>query len=114
MRWARLQADVDVDLRRGMWYKLLAEQGLEAVIEVNHRPRRVLRALLEVSARPPIKWSVVPTPEGATEAPAAVGGAYGVCPSCGERAAIGRRARRHVCPHCRGDFAVAWDEPYLR
>jgi hypothetical protein len=111
--WGRLQADVDIKLRRGAWYKVLKVQGLDAILEVNKQPRAVLKALLELSKRPPIRWSVVPTPKTARRTPLKPGDRYGVCPSCNERSILPRRAERHTCPRCRRDYAIAWDEPYL-
>ena len=109
-RWARLRDDVDVKLRRGAWYRVLDESELDAVIEVNDRPRSVLKAMLEIVERPHPRWTVVRPPKGASAAP---GDPYGVCPSCGERAKLPRRARRLSCPSCKWEFEVAWDEGYL-
>lgn len=111
--WGRLQTDLNVQLRRGAWYKVLKIEGLEAVIEVNLRPYPILKALLEISPKPPVRWTVVPVPKHAAKAPAKPGESYGVCPSCTQRAALPRRAERHTCPRCLRDYAVAWDERYL-
>ncbi len=111
--WGRLQADLNVKLRRGAWYRVLRIKGLEAVIEVNLRPYTILKALLEISPKPPVRWTVVPVRKQAPAAPAKLGESYGVCPSCTERATLPRRAARHTCPRCRRDYAVAWDERYL-
>jgi hypothetical protein len=113
--WGRLQADVDVRLRRGAWYKVLKAEGLEVVIEVNRQPCLILKALLEISSKPPVRWSVVPKPKRfrPPSGTAPLGDRYGVCPSCNERAALPKRADRHRCPHCRREYEVAWDEAYL-
>jgi len=111
--WGRLYADVDVKLRRGAWYKVLRIEGLDAVIEVNRKPRTVLKALLEISTRPPIRWSMVAVPPNRKNAVGTPGERYGVCPSCNERSAIPKRAKRHACPHCKREYEVAWDEKYL-
>jgi hypothetical protein len=111
--WGRLRTDLDVQLRRGAWYKVLKVEGLEATIEVNLRPYTILKGLLELSAKPPVRWTVVPVPQHVKHAPAKPGESYGVCPSCTQRAALPRRAERYTCPRCRRDYAVAWDERYL-
>ena len=113
MMFARLQADVDMKIRRGAWYRVLALRPLEAVIEVNRRPVTVLRAMLELNPRPPLRWTVVPRPRNARRVPAELGPQYGVCPYCRTRAPLKPRAREQACPHCKGEFGVAWDEGYL-
>ena len=113
-RWARLQADVDLRIRRGAWYRVLQESDLEVVLEVNDRPVPVLRAIVEIAERPAPRWTVVTAPEAsARKVPKALGGPYGVCPSCGERAALKKRARRRACRSCKWEFDIAWDEGYL-
>jgi len=111
--WGRLRTDLDVKLRRGAWYKVLKVEGMEATIEVNLRPYTILKGLLEISAKPPVRWTVVLVPQHVKHAPAKPGESYGVCPSCTQRAALPRRAERYTCPRCRRDYAVAWDERYL-
>ena len=44
MVWARLQADVNCNLRRGAWYRLIKSQGLAAVVDVKGRAVPVVRA----------------------------------------------------------------------
>lgn len=109
-RWARLRDDVKVKLRRGMWYRVLEEGDLEAVIEVGGRPKSILKAMIEIVNRPHPRWTVVPAPKAGGRA--ALGDPYGVCPSCGERAKLGK-AKRLKCPSCKWEFEVAWDEGYL-
>ncbi|HET7789222.1 MAG TPA: hypothetical protein VFK78_00330 [Gemmatimonadales bacterium] len=109
-QWARLQADVNIRIRRGAWYKVKEIGELNAVIEVNKRPVSVLKALLEIVDRPPPKWTMVHAPGNSRAAPA---DRYGVCPACSERAVVRKRARRFRCPHCKWEFEVAWDEGYL-
>src|ERR1700716_1617124 len=60
MVWARLQADVNCNLRRGAWYRLIKAQGLAAVVDVKGTPVAVVRAFLQMSNSPPRKWTVVP------------------------------------------------------
>ena len=112
MLFARLQADVDLKIRRGAWYRVLDLGDLEAVIEVNKRPMSVLRAWLEIQQRPPLRWTVVPRPPG-RKAPAELGVQYGVCPSCRSRAPLPKRSQELQCPRCKQEFAVNWGEGYL-
>ncbi len=111
IRWARLQVDANIRLRRGAWYKVVGEEGFDLIIEVNKKPVRALRALFEVRDRPVPRWTVVTVPLG-KKTP--MGERYAVCPSCNERANLKGRPKRMTCPHCRSEFDVAWDEPYLR
>jgi hypothetical protein len=113
MLFARLQTDVGLTIRRGAWYRVLELGDLEAVIEVNRRPVSVLRAVLEIQPRPPLRWTVVPRPEGSRKSPAGLGLQYGVCPSCRTRTALPKRARELLCPHCKQQFEVNWGEGYL-
>jgi hypothetical protein len=115
-KWARLQADIDVNLRRGAWYRLLKLDGFDAVVDVNRRPVPVVRAFLQISTSPPRRWTVVPTPRTARAAralPADMASHYAVCPSCRDRVALPGRPARMLCHRCRVEFAVAWDEQYL-
>jgi hypothetical protein len=108
-RWARLRDDINVKLRRGAWYRVLDESDLEAVIDVGGRPKTILKAMIEIVSRPYPKWTVVRAKAGGR---ASLGDPYGVCPSCGERAKLGR-AKRLTCPSCKWEFEIAWDEGYL-
>jgi hypothetical protein len=112
MLFARLRTDVDLKIRRGAWYRVLDLGDLEAIIEVNKRPVKVLRAVLEIQQRPPLRWTVVPRPKG-RKAPAELGVQYGVCPSCRSRAPLPKRGRDLQCPRCKQEFAVNWGEGYL-
>jgi hypothetical protein len=112
MLFARLRADVDLKIRRGAWYRVLELDDLQAVIEVNKRSMTVLRAMLEIQQRPPLRWTVVPRPPG-RKPPAELGVQYGVCPSCRSRAPLPKRARELQCPRCKQEFAVNWSEGYL-
>jgi hypothetical protein len=113
MLFARLQADVNLRIRRGAWYRVLQLHDLQAVIEVNKKPLTVLRAMLEIQARPPLRWTVVARPT-IGKAPKELGEQYGVCPSCRTRAPLPKRARALPCPHCKQEFPVAWSEEYLK
>ena len=111
--FARLQADVDVKIRRGAWYRILDLGDLEATIEVNKRPVTVLRAMLEIQQRPPLRWTVVPQGTGGRKA-AKVSVDYGVCPSCRTRAPMPKKARELKCPRCKQEYEVNWGEAYLK
>ena len=110
--FARLQADVDLKIRRGAWYKVLDMNDLEVVIEVNKRPMKVLRAMLEIQQRHPLRWTVVPHANGRRVK--VLGVEYGVCPSCRQRAPLPKRARELKCPRCKQEFEVNWGEAYLK
>ncbi len=115
-RWARLQADIDVNLRRGAWYRLLKIEGFDAVVDVNCRPVPVVRAFVQISTSPPRRWTVVATPRTTRTSrplPPDVGSHYAVCPSCRDRVALHGRPRRMLCRRCRVEFAIAWEEHYL-
>jgi hypothetical protein len=111
--FARLQADVDVKIRRGAWYRVLDLGDLDAVIEVNKRPMTVLRAMLQIQQRPPLRWTVVPQPTGGRRK-AVLGVEYGVCPSCRTRAPLPKKARELKCPRCKQEYEVNWGEAYLK
>jgi hypothetical protein len=111
--FARLQADVNLRIRRGAWYRVLQLHDLEAVIEVNKKPVAVLKAMLEIQARPPLRWTVVPR-ASIGKTPKELGEAYGVCPSCRTRAPLPRRGRALACPHCKQEYQVDWSEEYLK
>jgi len=59
--WARLQADLNVKLRRGAWYRIARLDPLRAVLEVGGRLLEIPSAFLQVIERPPRRWSVVPS-----------------------------------------------------
>jgi len=112
--YARLRENINVRLRRGAWYKVVRVEGLKALLEVNGRNVVVAAAFLEIVKRPPPRWTVVQQrPEDAKKAPRGFTERYGVCPSCGERAALPTRVRRLRCAYCKFEFEVAWDEAYL-
>ena len=113
--YARLNENVNLHIRRGAWYRVLDLEDLHATLEVNRRPVTVAKALLEFVKRPPPKWTVVQQRASWIRIPP-VGFAeqYGVCPSCTERAPLPPRVKRMVCPSCKWEFEVAWDEGYLR
>ena len=113
--YARLCENVNLQIRRGAWYRVLKLEDLYATLEVNKRPVPVAQALLEVVKRPPAKWTVVQQRASwIATPPAGFAGEYGVCPSCTERAPLTRGAKRMGCPSCKWEFEVAWEERYLR
>jgi hypothetical protein len=114
MLFARLQTDVDLKIRRGAWYRVLKVGDLEVVIEVNKKPVAVLKAVLEIQQRPPLRWSVVPKEGRPKSGAVQLGKHYAVCPSCRTRAAVKDKAREMDCPRCKGSFPVAWEEEYLK
>src|SRR5438128_846544 len=73
--WARLQADLNVRLRRGAWYRIKQLGPLQAVVEVRGRPLEVPSAFLQVVDSPPRTWSVVARPGDAGRLPSDVPGA---------------------------------------
>ena len=84
MVWARLQADVNCNLRRGAWYRLIKAQGLAAVVDVKGKAVPVVRAFLQMSNTPPRKWTVVPRPQDVPRS-IELGDHNAVCRSCRDR-----------------------------
>ena len=112
LQWARLQVDVNCQLRRGAWYRVIRLAPGEVVLEVDRKPLPVPRSLLQLTSAPPRRWTVVPRPWNAVGLPPRWND-YAVCPSCSNRAPLERRSSSIRCPQCNGLFDVAWDEPYL-
>ncbi len=112
-QWARLRADLDCDLRRGAWYRIIEMARLEVIVDVRGQAVSVPRPFVEILAAPPRRWTVVPRPDNALRLPAHWGPYYGVCPSCGDRAPLLGRPASMRCQRCNGVFAVAWSETYL-
>jgi len=84
------------------------------LLDVTDEQVPVLRRLLNTVFAQPSRWTVVPRPSDAINLPSDWGTRYAVCPACQGRAPISGFARELPCPHCRGVFAVAWDERYLK
>ncbi len=108
--WARLQADLNLKLRRGAWYRIARLDPLRAVLEVGGRLLEIPSAFLQVIERPPRRWSVVPRPSDAVRLPEGCNDRYAVCPSCRERQSLAGRPRHMTCRRCGEDFDVAWSE----
>ena len=113
LRWGRLQLDVDCNLRRGAWYRVVDVQGMELVVDVNQRSLQVPRFVMEVVSTPPKRWTVVPMPRRGTRVPKEFAPHYAVCPNCRERAPIPDKAQTMRCDRCRGSYEVNWGENYL-
>lgn len=114
LQWARLQSDVNCQLRRGAWYPVVRLASTEAVVEVvKGKPTPVPRDLVRISPTPGRTWTVVPRPARAMRMPSSWGESYGVCPNCRHRAPLDNHPKELRCQRCNGIFAVAWDERYL-
>ena len=107
--WARLQADLNIRLRRGAWYRITQLGPLQAVVEVRGRPLAVPSAFLQVVESPPRTWSVVARPSDAVRLPREWD-RYAVCPSCRARQAIDGRPRVMACQRCSGELRVTWSD----
>ncbi len=112
MMWARLQADLNCNLRRGAWYRLIKTDGLAALVDVRGKPVPVVRAFLQMSNSPPRKWTVVRRPRNVPHA-LPIGPHYAVCPACRDRVSLHGRPSQMLCGRCAVEYAVDWDEGYL-
>jgi hypothetical protein len=113
--WARLRVDVNCALRRGAWYRVVRLTRDQAVLQVTHERVPVERRLLQTVFQQPNEWSVVPRPaESGDLPPRHWGQRYAVCPGCHARAPLSDFPLEMRCPSCRGVFAIAWDEGYLK
>jgi hypothetical protein len=109
-----LRVDVNCALRSGAWYRVIRLTRDQAVLQVTRQHVPVGRRLLQTIFQPPTHWTVVPRPEDAANLPAQWGARYAVCPACQARAPLSDFPPDMRCPHCRGVFAIAWDERYLK
>jgi len=112
-QYARLDADVNCQLRRGAWYRVLRLAQVEAVLDVARREVIVPREYLQIRPTPPHRWTVVQRPRDAQRVPAHWGGHYGVCPNCRARSPLAGRPPKLRCDRCNGLYDVAWEEAYL-
>ena len=112
MVWARLQADLNCNLRRGAWYRLIKTDGLAALVDVRGKPVPVVRAFLQMTNSPPRKWTVVRRPRSVPHA-LQMGRLYAVCPACRDRVSLHGKPSRMLCGRCAVEYAVDWDEQYL-
>ena len=113
-RWARLQTDADVPLRRGAWYRVLSLTSESALLGISRGFVRVSPALLEFRAQIPPFWSVVRQPEPVPQLPAAHRAGYAVCPGCSHRVPLPQIPMQQLrCPKCHESAEIAWDDAYL-
>jgi hypothetical protein len=113
LQWARLNANLNLRLRRGAWYRVLELRALEAVLDVHGGRVSVPRPFLEIVDTPPRRWTIVEEPRDALRVPADWGGRYAVCPSCRERQPLERRASDMRCRRCNGLFEIDRKAAYL-
>ena len=113
LQWARLNADLNLRLRRGAWYRVLELHPLEAVLDVRGARVTVPRPFLEIVGTPPRRWTVVAELRDVSQVPPDWGGRYAVCPNCRERQALERRTSDMRCGRCGGQFTIDWNEGYL-
>jgi len=113
LQWARVNADLNLRLRRGAWYRVLELHPLEAVLDVRGARVTVPRPFLEIVGTPPRRWTVVAELRDVSHVPSAWGGRYAVCPNCRERQPLERRSSDMRCDRCGGVFDIGWNERYL-
>jgi hypothetical protein len=112
-RWARVNGAVDVPLRRGAWYRVVAPvTRLEVVVSVQGKRVSVPRAAVEISSTPPHEWTVVEDPTVAADrTPEIFRLGYIVCPACRNRLVLpASRLAEQLCPRCSQTFPIAWDD----
>ncbi len=112
MQWARLQANLNIRLRRGAWYRIRQAGPLQVVLEVRGQTVQVPAAFLQIIETPPRRWTVVARPDDAVRLPSSWGDRYAVCPSCRERQPIDGRPGAMRCNRCRESFDIDWRESY--
>jgi len=111
-QWARVNTAVDVPLRRGAWYRVVAPvTRLEVVVSVQGKRVSVPRAAVEISATPPHEWTVVRDPAIAPDRTLDIFRlGYIVCPACRNRVVLpATRLAKQLCPRCSETFPIAWD-----
>jgi hypothetical protein len=112
-QWARVKSAVDVPLRRGAWYRVVAPvTRLEVVVSVQGKRVSVPRTAVEISSTPPHEWTVVPDPTVAGDrTPDVFRLGYIVCPACRNRLVLpATRLAEQLCPRCGQTFPIAWDD----
>jgi len=111
--WARLKTAVDLPLRLGAWYRVVAPvTALEVVVSIQGTRVSVPRPYVELRATPPGEWTVVRNPKVRPErTPQGLRQGYIVCPGCRRRVELpATRLAEQLCPHCNETFPIAWDE----
>jgi len=86
----------------------------EVVLDVNRSARIVPREGVEIVAKPPQRWSVVPRPSDAVRLPVDWGDWYALCPACRNRTPIKGHFDTLRCPRCAGLFHIDWEETEQR
>jgi hypothetical protein len=112
-QWARVNGAVDVPLRRGAWYRVVAPvTPLEVVVSVQGKRVSVPRTAVEICATPPSQWTIVRDPTVAPErTPDVFRRGYIVCPACRNRLVLpATRLAEQLCPRCSQTFPIAWDD----
>jgi len=111
--WARLKAPVDLPLRLGAWYRVVAPvTALEVVVSIQGTRVSVPRPYVELRATPPAEWTVVRNAKVRPDrTPQMLREGYIVCPGCRRRVELpATRLAEQLCPHCNETFPIAWDE----
>jgi hypothetical protein len=112
-QWARVTGAVDVPLRRGAWYRVVAPvTRREVVVSVQGKRVSVPRSAVEISSTPPHEWTVVREPTVAADrTPEIFRLGYIVCPACRNRLVLpASRLAEQLCPRCSETFPIAWDD----
>jgi hypothetical protein len=115
-QWARVNAAVDVPLRRGAWYRVVAPvTRLEVVVSVLGKRVSVPRTAVDIRAMPPHEWTVVRNPTIAPDrTPEIFRLGYIVCPACRNRVVLpATRLAKQLCPRCSQTSPIAWDDQSL-
>jgi hypothetical protein len=114
MLWARLQANLNIRLRRGAWYRIREAGPLQTALEVEvmGQPVWVPSAFLQIVETPPRRWTIVPRPKNAVRLPPSWGDSYAVCPSCRGRQPLAGHGATMQCNRCKGTYEVGWNESY--
>ena len=110
-QWARVNTAVDVPLRRGAWYRVVAPvTRLEVIVSVQGKRVSVPRTAVEISATPPREWTVVRDRAVAPDrTPEVFRLGYIVCPACRNRVVLpGTRLAKQHCPRCSRTSPIAW------
>jgi len=101
-QWARLKTAVDLPLRLGAWYRVVAPvTALEVVVSIQGTRVSVPRPYVELRATPPGEWTVVRNPKVRSErTPQGLRQGYIVCPGCRRRVELpAARLAEQLCPH---------------
>lgn len=114
-QWVRLQTIAPCGLRLGAWYPVAGLSARAVEVRIRGQVATLPRAILEFRLTPPQQWTVVRTPMSAPRGRAGIGDKYLVCPNCRHRGALPETQVRALrCERCNQEFAIGWDENYLR